>query len=81
MDCVRGCGLRYQRRNERQHIADDCLKNEISCEFCRARIVKAEEESHLNMCPKFVVPCPSNCGVKEITRENVKKREIKKLRN
>lgn len=71
IECIRGCGLRYQRKDERQHIAEDCLKNEISCEFCRTKVSKADEMAHLNVCPKFFVPCPSDCGVKQITRENV----------
>ncbi|CAF0912396.1 unnamed protein product [Brachionus calyciflorus] len=71
IDCVRGCGLRYQRRNERDHIANDCLKNEIDCEFCEARVIKADEATHLTHCPKFLIPCPSNCGIKEIPREKM----------
>lgn len=71
IDCIRGCGLRYQRRNEKHHIANECLKNEVLCEFCNTRIVKIDEANHLGQCPKFLIPCPSNCGLKQIEREKL----------
>lgn len=71
IDCIRGCGLRYQRKDESSHIANECLKNEVECEFCFEQIVKADEMSHLSVCPRFLIPCPSNCGIKEIPREKM----------
>jgi hypothetical protein len=71
IDCIRGCGLSYQRKNETRHFNNECLRNESMCEFCKANISKADEEEHLNKCPKFMVPCPENCGVTEIKRESV----------
>lgn len=72
VECPRGCGLKYQKRAEAKHLATDCLKNQFSCEFCREKINKADEASHLVQCLKFPIPCPSNCGIKEIPREKVR---------
>lgn len=71
VNCPRGCGLKYQKRAEAKHLATECLKSQSTCEFCKERINKAEEVAHLNQCGKFLVPCPSNCGIKEIPREKV----------
>jgi hypothetical protein len=71
-ECVRGCGIRYQRRLEAKHFADECLRNEVRCDFCSKAITKYEETEHLTVCPKFVLPCPANCGIQEIPREKVR---------
>lgn len=63
--------MSYIKINEKKHVTESCLKNEISCEFCTTKFPKLEEVNHLNVCPKFVVPCPSGCGRNEIIRENV----------
>jgi hypothetical protein len=59
------------RKNESKHLQEDCIKNEYRCDFCKQGIAKALEAQHLGVCPKFVLPCPHNCGVKDILRENM----------
>ena len=71
IDCIRGCGQKYQRRLELKHVREECLFNEINCDFCGLKITKLEESAHLNSCPKFPIPCPANCGLEEIKREDV----------
>ena len=71
VDCIQGCGLKHQRRLERKHFEEECLKNDALCEFCRIKMSKADEANHYTICPKFIVPCPAECGAKEIARESV----------
>ena len=59
------------KKNEKKHFAEDCLKNDAVCEFCRQRFNKADEVEHLNVCGKFLIPCPNNCGIRPIKREQV----------
>jgi TNF receptor-associated factor 4 len=71
IECNRGCKQKYMKKNETKHLQEDCVKNEYRCDFCKQGIAKALEAQHLGTCPKFVLPCPHNCGVKEILRENM----------
>jgi TNF receptor-associated factor 4 len=63
--------MRYQRRNEKKHIAEDCMKNSAKCDFCKEQIPKSEEADHLEECPKFPIPCPAKCNVNDLPREEV----------
>ena len=72
IECDRGCKLKYLRKFKSKHLQEDCLKNEYRCDFCKQGIAKALEAEHLGTCPKFLLPCPHNCGAKDILRENMK---------
>lgn len=71
VECNRGCGLKYMKKYEKKHFAEDCLKNDAICEFCKSRFSKAHEVEHLNGCAKFLIPCPNGCGIKPIMREKM----------
>jgi hypothetical protein len=70
--CTRGCGGRYQRRNEEKHLADDCLRVDIPCDFCKKKISKQDEADHLEECTKFPISCPAKCNVPEMPRDEVR---------
>lgn len=54
------------------HLQEDCEKREIKCEFCAKRMRFEEELKHLEVCGKFILPCPNKCKEgKEIPRENL----------
>ena len=72
VSCKQGCGLKYLRKHEQEHLDDDCLKNTIQCEFCKMNFEKEQEIDHLSSCLEFMVPCPNNCGVNEMKRKEVK---------
>ena len=71
VECQRGCGQRYQRRNERKHVSEDCMKNDVSCDFCKEKVPKSEEADHLEECTKFPIPCPAKCNVAEMPRDQM----------
>lgn len=49
----------------------DYAEGDILCEFCKILLDKSQEQTHYSICQKFLVPCPSNCGVKELPREAI----------
>jgi hypothetical protein len=55
VNCKRGCGLKYLRKNEKEHLDYDCLKNNIECEFCKMTFEKENEIDHLSTCLEFMV--------------------------
>jgi len=67
-----GCAWEGIFKNHNVHF-EECIfaKSEFNCEFCSVTLTKLEEIAHYNVCPKFMVPCPSNCGITEIRRENI----------
>lgn len=71
IDCPKGCGQKYMKKNEQAHFEDDCIQVETKCEFCSASITKADEFNHLNVCKEFIVPCPNACGKTEMRRADV----------
>ena len=71
INCKRGCGLKYLRKNEKEHQEDGCLKNSIQCEFCSLTFEKELEIDHLSSCLEFVIPCPNSCGINEMKRKQV----------
>ncbi len=52
---------------------EECEYNEgeVLCEFCKILLEKSQEAVHYGLCQKFLVPCPSGCGVTELPREKV----------
>lgn len=55
----------------RAHLQEDCPKREVKCDFCNIPITVEQEESHLTVCGKFMIPCPNECKKGEIPREEV----------
>ncbi len=34
LDCLNGCGIRFERRFMTKHQTEDCPKRTVVCEFC-----------------------------------------------
>ena len=46
-------------------------EGDLLCEFCKILLDKQKEKEHYEICQKFLIPCPTGCGVKELPREKV----------
>ena len=72
VDCPNNCGMSLQRQCSNKHVTSECPCLIISCQYCgssgECRFVKGEHKEH---CPKFPLPCPNNCEVGTIPREEM----------
>lgn len=71
ISCSNGCGARFERCFENQHLSNDCAHRQVDCDFCSTKIRSVDEVEHLRTCAKFVIGCPNGCGVKQLVREQV----------
>ncbi|KAL3313459.1 TNF receptor-associated factor 4 [Cichlidogyrus casuarinus] len=67
--CPNNCGLEFERRYLGRHVERDCVKRKIQCEFCGRELLAEAQPGHIEVCPKFPVPCPNKCKKKEIPRD------------
>ena len=70
--CPKRCGAELEKSMLRKHLQEDCPKREVKCDFCNIPILVEQEESHLTVCGKFIIPCPNECKKGEIPREEVR---------
>ena len=72
VDCPNNCGLSSQRQSLNKHITSECPCLVVSCQYCgssgECRFIEGEHKEH---CPKFPLPCPNNCEVETIPREEM----------
>ena len=70
--CSNDCGLLLQRQCIPSHIDNECPCREVHCHYCsllgQHRFIEGE---HISQCPKFPLPCPNNCGIDDIFREDM----------
>ncbi|XP_048776587.1 TNF receptor-associated factor 4-like [Ostrea edulis] len=69
--CPKRCGAELGKPTIRQHLLEECPKREIKCDFCDIPILYEQEESHLQVCGRFMIPCPNECKKGEIPREEM----------
>lgn len=70
--CPKDCGKCLQRQNLTKHVKNECIRRMVECQYCF--IIKEYQfidGIHKNACPKFPLPCPNNCSVGTIPRENI----------
>ncbi|XP_071486784.1 TNF receptor-associated factor 4-like [Diadema antillarum] len=72
VECTNLCGAHFDKRFLESHLADDCTKRMVQCEFCQKKIFYKDEIAHMNACQLFPVPCPNGCKETEIPRGDVK---------
>ena len=66
------CEEMVQRRSLRDHVWMDCLHRTSRCQYCRTYdkylfIIG----DHVKQCPKYPLPCPNNCEVESVLREDM----------
>ena len=71
--CSNHCGLMLQRQHLPSHVDNECPCREVHCQYCSAagqhQFIMGE---HVGECAKLPLPCPNNCGVDSILREDMK---------
>ena len=74
VECTNRCGEAMQRRYHSSHIETECPRREVNCQYCHE---KGEhqfiEGQHKEECARFPVPCPNNCDVVTVPREDMEK--------
>ncbi|XP_065916577.1 TNF receptor-associated factor 4-like [Dysidea avara] len=71
VSCSNQCGKEFERRHLPDH-AQACPQRKVDCQYCS---ITGEhqfiESEHKETCPKFPLPCPNNCSVIDISREDM----------
>ena len=73
VDCPYACGGRVQRRSLKKHKSKRCPLRPFTCQYCNHKATHQEvTKDHWPVCEKYPLPCPNECGEKEIVRQHLK---------
>ena len=76
--CSNDCGLVLQRQHLSNHVDNECPCREVHCKYCsmvgQYQFILGE---HVDECAKVPLPCPNNCGVDSILREDMEVHKTK----
>ena len=72
--CTNDCERMIQRRHLTAHIETECPRRQVTCQYCYDTGEHQHiEGKHKEQCPRFPIPCPNNCKVKTVPREDLEK--------
>ena len=72
INCPNKCGRAFQRRLQAEHMKYACSKRPYNCQYCHIKSTYQEiHNNHLPVCPKYPVPCPNECGVSPLERDQL----------
>ncbi|VDO02665.1 unnamed protein product [Rodentolepis nana] len=54
-----------------QHVTSDCPRRPVVCQFCQEKSEMHDLLAHMETCKRFLIPCPNECKVKELPREEL----------
>ena len=61
-ECSNVCGKMIQRRYMTIHLAKECPRRMIQCQYCHdTGEYESIEGQHKEVCPKLPLPCPNKC--------------------
>ena len=70
--CSITCGKMLQRQYLTSHVETECPCRKADCQYCH---VTGEHHfidgEHKKQCPKLPLPCPNNCEVESVLREDM----------
>ncbi|XP_056675501.1 TNF receptor-associated factor 4 isoform X1 [Monodelphis domestica] len=69
--CENKCGARMMRRLLGQHMMAECPKRTQPCAYCTKEFVYDTIQNHQHQCPRYPIPCPNQCGMGSIPREDL----------
>jgi len=70
--CFDGCGWMVQKRYLTNHVETECPRRKVNCQYCHDRGEhQFIEGQHKEECPKLPLPCPNNCEVGTVPREDM----------
>ena len=56
------CKQIFRRGDEEEHEKQSCPKRNIRCDYCDMSGKAEDKENHLQLCDKFPISCPNECG-------------------
>ena len=72
VNCSNKCGVSLERRCLSKHIDAECPYSKITCRYCYitggCHFITGQ---HQEQCSKFPLPCPNNCDIGMVFRENM----------
>ncbi|XP_065903082.1 TNF receptor-associated factor 4-like [Dysidea avara] len=72
INCPNECGKLLQRQGLTSHVEADCSRRKIECQYCNIRGEhQFIENKHKEQCSKLPLPCPNDCQVGTILREDM----------
>ena len=70
--CSNECGKMIERRCLISHVETECPRRKVNCQYCHdTGEHQFIEGQHKEECPKLPLPCPNNCKVESVPRENM----------
>ena len=71
-NCSNECGKMIQRRYLTSHVETECPRRKVNCQYCHDEVEhQFIEGQHKEECPKLPLPCPNNCEVGSVLREDM----------
>ena len=69
--CTLGCGEEVIRKDLEHHKQNTCVLRPKNCEYCQWLGTHKSMNTHYSECRKYPIPCPNNCGKKDIPVQEV----------
>ena len=70
--CSNKCGKMLQRRYLTSHVETECPRRKVDCQYCPiTREYEFIEGEHKEQCPKLPLPCPNDCDVGSVPRQDM----------
>ena len=64
----KGCEVELQRRSMKSHQKEQCQYRRTRCKHCKESIIYIHLQEHEDVCDRFPVQCPNDCGNRKIER-------------
>ena len=73
IECHEKCGMMIERSKMDDHLSKECPCRQVACEYCHMTgklhvIVRQHKEE----CPRLPLSCPNECGLENISRNELK---------
>ena len=70
--CSNECGKMIEHRYLTNHVETECPRRKVNCHYCHdTGEHQFIEGQHKEECPKLPLPCPNNCEVGSVPREDM----------
>ena len=71
VSCTLGCGGKVVREYLEHHKQNTCVLRPKTCEHCQWLGTHKSMNTHYTECQKYPIPCPNNCGKKNMPVQEV----------
>ncbi len=71
--CCEKCGEKILRKELEDHQQNKCPNRQVNCRHCQSKGMYKDigTETHFQICPGYPLPCPNDCGQKDIQRQDI----------